>query len=214
MSDSSEIMSTSLSLIVLFEDDFTKGRPICLPDVSIEGLKTRPIRTPGSRFAFMNIPWGQHLLKVISDIYFSESLKVAPSSEKDRPMYPPIKINLRPRPSYAFPPGATLIRGILRKRGRPIVGALIKGKAQAGDFSIATDRGGDFVIYFRDIEEKDVVIIEGKACLKGPKTESLDPSEIPIEIEFYEGDNKVKVAGRSFQGNILGRSNSRIIDLP
>lgn len=58
-----------------------------------------------------------------------------------------IRVKLRPRPSYPFPSGTTLLRGTLRDTdGNPISGADVK---VLGDtFKTVTMLNGEFVLYF------------------------------------------------------------------
>ena len=60
---------------------------------------------------------------------------------------------LEPTPSYSFPPGATLVRGLVVARGVPLPGA--KVVADNGLASTLSDSNGEFVLSFGAGDETD-----------------------------------------------------------
>ena len=114
MSDGKAILEsdvTRLSLAVYLQDGFSKVEPIGRADVQISGLK-KPLRNPSSYYLFLDLPAGDYKLQARSDYYFDQDIgpiKIEAQGVKD-----PLVISLLPGPSYPFPPGETLVRGILR----------------------------------------------------------------------------------------------------
>jgi hypothetical protein len=79
---------------------------------------------------------------------------------------PVVEITLKPRPSYPFSAGTTLIRGIfLDTAGNPVPGAEVK-VVEKGISTITTPKG-EFVFYFKGLTDDDVFEENGKGFIKG-----------------------------------------------
>jgi hypothetical protein len=180
--------TTRLSLAVSLQDRFSKTEPIGRTDVQIPGLK-KPLRNPSSYYLFLDLPAGDYLLQVRSDYYFDQDegpIKIGAQGLKD-----PLVITLLPGPSYPFPPGETLVRGILRDLNQnPIPHAHLSWKDK---FESMTSEKGEFVIYFGVLTENDVIEVNHKKFVKGDLDETInmkiiksDGSESILQISDVE----------------------------
>ncbi len=104
--------STKLSLAVSLLDDYSKGKPIGRVEVSLEGRKEKPVKNLSSYYLFLDLPDDAYTVQVGSDYYFDEELDIYLAGFKE-----PTAINLKPKPSYPFSQGATLIRGAVANTG-------------------------------------------------------------------------------------------------
>ena len=94
-----------------------------------------------------------------------------------------IRMMLKPKPSYPFPPGATLIRGkVYDSAGEVVAGAKVRviGK----DVENITTKKGEFVLYFGPLTEDEIIIEGGKRFVKGNGGKTLH-----LEVE-YDGVTK------------------------
>lgn len=77
-----------------------------------------------------------------------------------------IRIVLKPKPSYPFPSGATLIRGMVQDSdGNPVSEA--KVEVAGKKVSNRTTVKGEFVLYFKALTEDDIIIEDSKKFVKG-----------------------------------------------
>lgn len=104
--------STKLSLAVSLLDDYSKGKPIGRVKVSLEGRKEKMVKNLSSYYLFFDLPDDTYTVQVRSDFYFDEELDIYLAGFKE-----PTAINLKPKPSYPFSQGATLIRGAVANTG-------------------------------------------------------------------------------------------------
>jgi hypothetical protein len=104
--------STKLSLAVSLLDDYSKGKPIGRVDVSLKGRKEKTVKNLSSYYLFLDLPDDTYTIRVRSDYYFDEELDIGIAGFKE-----PTAINLKPKPSYPFSAGATLIRGAVANTG-------------------------------------------------------------------------------------------------
>ena len=101
-----------------------------------------------------------------------------------------IRMMLKPKPSYPFPPGATLIRGkVYDSAGEVVSDAKVKVKGK--DVENKTTEEGEFVLYFGPLTEEEIIIEGGKRFVKGngSKTLYLEAEGVtePKELEAEEG---------------------------
>jgi hypothetical protein len=97
---------------------------------------------------------------------------------------------LKPKPSYPFPPGATLIRGkVYDSAGEAISGAKVRVRGK--DVENKTTEEGEFVLYFGPLTEEEIIRVDGKRFVKGDddKTLYLEAEGVtePKELEAEEG---------------------------
>lgn len=134
--------STKLSLAVSLLDDYSKREPIGGVDVSLEGRKEKGIRNLSFYYLFLDLPDDSYTVQVGSDFYFDEELDIDLAGFGG-----PTAINLKPKPSYPFSAGATLIRGAVANTGitakimapEENKSAAIADKVSAGVSSIRLD---------------------------------------------------------------------------
>ena len=89
-------------------------------------------------------------------------------------------ITLKPKPSYPFPPGATLIRGkVYDSTGKTVSGAKVRVRGK--DVENKTTEEGEFVLYFEPLTEDEIITEGGKRFVKGNGDKTLY-----LEVE-YEG---------------------------
>jgi len=104
--------STKLSLAVSLLDVYSKGKPIGWVEVSLKGRKEKTVKNLSSYYLFFDLPDDTYTVQVRSDFYFDEELDIHLAGFKE-----PTAINLKPKPSYPFSQGATLIRGAVANTG-------------------------------------------------------------------------------------------------
>ncbi|MGB3457898.1 MAG: carboxypeptidase-like regulatory domain-containing protein [Halobacteriota archaeon] len=104
-----------------------------------------------------------------------------------------VNITLKPRPSYPFPPGATLIRGKVHdSAGEVVSGAKVRVKEKGVENE--TTEKGEFVLYFGPLTEDEIIREEGKRFVMGDSDKTLhleveyDSVIETIEFEAEEGE--------------------------
>lgn len=167
-----ESNSIRLSLAVYLRDRFSRGEPVGNAEVQIPELKKRSILNPSAYHLFFNLPAGDYHLQVKSDNYFDRA--VGPVSIGQQGLDEPVVIDLLPQPHYSFPPGETLVRGMLRDPNQnPISNACLswKGKEVEG----LTTNKGEFVIFFLSLTEEDIILdpASGKKYVRGDQERTL-----------------------------------------
>jgi hypothetical protein len=170
--------TTRLSLAVYLQDGFSKVEPIGRAEVQIPGLKKKPLRNPSSYYLFLDLLPGDYHFQARSDYYFDQD--VGPIKIEAQGLKDPLVIRLLPGPSYPFPPGETLVRGILRDSDmNPMPYARLSWNSNK--IESMTSEKGEFVIYFRDLTEEDVIedIANNKRFIKGDQDRTLN-----INVEY------------------------------
>jgi hypothetical protein len=159
--------STKLSLAVSLLDDYSKGKPIGRVEVSLKGRKEKPL----------DLPDGSYTIRVRSDYYFDEDSDPITLSQLD-PKNPIANITLKPKPSYPFPPGATLIRGkVYDSAGEAVSGAKVRVRGK--DVENKTTEEGEFALYFGPLTEDEIIIDSGKRFVMGDSDKTLH-----LEVEY------------------------------
>lgn len=109
-------LGAEVSLVVYLIDDYTgRGASDEKTVPVLEVWHKKPVRKPDGGFVFTGLPGGEHRLTVRSEIYLDEEMTVR-MGELD-PGNPVVYLTLKPRPSYPFPGGATLVRTAVRGPG-------------------------------------------------------------------------------------------------
>lgn len=75
--------------------------------VFIQDVPVRPIKKPDGYYVFTSLPEGIYKVVIVSEQYVTESMEV---STKTLEAHRLVTVKLKPKVSYAFPNGATLIR--------------------------------------------------------------------------------------------------------
>jgi hypothetical protein len=114
-----------------------------------------------------------------------------------------VKRVLKPSPAYPFPPGATLVRGVVKdKDGAPVRGARVSVDAQAV-VETATDAKGEFVLFFKKLKyegegkpDNDLVKVDGVyyVIAKGGSASEIELTLSAKKEAVGTGEATVKVA--------------------
>jgi hypothetical protein len=214
-------LGAEVSLVVCPIDDFTtEKRSGDNIHVFIKDMLISPIRKFDGYFAFTGLPKGQYNIKVESDIYFNENIEVS-IRELDS-VEQPVFITLKPRPSYNFPGGATLIRSMLSdKEGKAPNDAQVKATvlsdncaraklsrdgANKGDITVTLvditgfiKEGDNFLLKDKDngnTEICEVVKIEKGAksfCLSKPLENNYGRGAILLPTVFTRANEKGEI---------------------
>jgi hypothetical protein len=194
---------TRLSLAVALVDSYTSvvrrngievvlsERPVGRIRVLLRELSLEGRLNPSGYFLFLNIPDGIYTLHVEAEHYLNEEVPLSlPTSPPESPL---VTIFLQPRPSYPFPAGATLIRGLVHDlTGNPVAGAHVEivGK----NITNRSAENGEFVLYFNSLKEQDIILVNGKPLVKGNgdqtitvRAEHADYGTATQTIEVEEG---------------------------
>jgi len=155
-----DVITTRLSFAIWLIDDYTKGKPIGRIQVGIKETGKKAIGNLNGYYCFTDLEVGNYNVNIRSDLYFPEERTVNTSSFPD-PKNPVLEIALKPGPVYPFPENATLLRGVVRdiiNVNEPIRNA----KVRVIDKSVetVTDEQGNFVLYFREINNEENVNVE------------------------------------------------------
>jgi hypothetical protein len=184
-----EVLVTELSLAIELIDDFTDRQPIGEIKVVVKEQNIQALRNRSGYHLFLapDLPEGDHKVQVRSLYYFDEKTNVTLPLETPQS---PVKIILKPKPSYPFPSGATLLRGIVQGQdGSPVSGATVTAKLTEGkEVSNQTSEKGEFALYFKALTEEDIEIVDGKKFVKGEDgTESIElevnTQAVPVQVE-------------------------------
>ena len=116
----------TLSLALQPIDAFTKGPLVNRPRFTLNGASfTNHAHFDGAWFSFVNLDPGEALLNVEAKAYYPHSQPIL----IDVPAAPARRVSfvMKPRPSYPFPTGTTMIRGLVigLDGEQPIVGARV-----------------------------------------------------------------------------------------
>ena len=172
--------STKLAFAVLLVDDFSNREPIGGVDVSLKDRKEKPVKNLSSYYLFLDLPDDSYTVQVRSDYYFDEELDTTAELDAKNPV---VNITLKPKPSYPFPPGATLIRGkVYASGGEAVSGAKVRVKEKGVENK--TTEKGEFVLYFGPLIEDEIIEVDGKRFVKGDEGKIIH-----LEVE-YEGVTK------------------------
>jgi len=152
-----------LSLVISLVDEFTAKQPIGEIRVFIKDRDIKSIKNRSGYYFFSNLSDGQYKVCVKSEYYKEVTEEVTlPLSEPQNPL----EIILKSMPSYPFPHRATLIRGMVQdSNGNSLSGANVEviGKEICNE----STSDGEFVLYFRALTEEEIIIRDGKRCVKG-----------------------------------------------
>jgi len=164
-------------MAVYLQDRYSKRAPIGWSDVYIHGSNKKSVLNPSSYRLFMNLPPGDYYIRAKAANYFDQDF--GPVSIDAKTKLDPVVIPLLPNPSYPFPNGETLIRGILRDANQSAI-AGAKLSWAAGRVESKTNEIGEFVIFFPDLTEEDVVRdTSGRRFVKGDQDRTLN-----INVEY------------------------------
>lgn len=188
-----ETFVTQVSLAVALVDAYTGERPIGRVRVFLRDLSQEGIQNPSGYFLFLNLPDGSYTLRVESEHYQDEELVInIPTSPPENPL---VNMFLQPRPSYPFPPGATLMRGLVRDAaGNPITEA--HAEVVGKNITNRSGERGEFVLHFGALKESDVIKENSKTFVKGNGTKVIT---LRVEQPAY-GSKSVQITGGVQEG--------------
>jgi hypothetical protein len=180
---------TRVSLAVILDDDFASDKqPIGKIEVSLKEHERQAIKNLSGYYIFTDVENGDYTVQVSSDYYFDEEREVT-VSDSDTPDLE--KITLKPVPFYPFSPGATLIKGMVKKEEdeevNPVSGATVKVLEK--DIQNQTTEKGEFVLYFTGLTEEDIVTIDKKRFVKG--SDGPDSTKLTLEVT-YDDDQTIE----------------------
>lgn len=211
-----------LSLAVEVEDAFT-AKPVGVPlRVFIKQLpRARTLLGLSGRYCFEDIPDGDYTLVIEFDPAqdwfnlhplkpgewvdgFERPVKVPPPGPTEPKLRTPlVKVLLSPKPSYPFPPNATLVRGRIETKAAPpaaVAGAGVraaykqfdpkapddKTKTVPAEVETRTNAAGDYVLFFKRLPrgpQQEITVIaehdQTKVKIKEGATEFADPLLFP-----------------------------------
>jgi hypothetical protein len=156
-----QTLTTRLSMAVSLVDDYTGKQPEGKVKVFLKGKKIKSIKNPSGYYLFLDLPEKEYIVRVEASYYIQAEIPGKPA-ELD-PLAPVIEIELKPKPSYPFPTGATLIRGMVRDvHEKPVEDAGVEVVGM--EVSNRTTEKGEFLLYFKELGEEDLV---SKKFIKG-----------------------------------------------
>jgi len=182
---------TEVSFALNLIDSFSRKRPVGEVTVSVMDRDAKIVKNPSGYYVFLETTGNQYTVDVVSEFYVKEVVPVDIAALKlSNPKSPVKKVELNPLPSYPFPPGTTLIRGMVHDgAGNPVPGAGVEIAAKS--MSTKTTERGEFVFYFKELTETDIKKVNGKRYLKGnPPTTTTIKLEAQKGLETGEGELK------------------------
>lgn len=165
------VITTTLSVAVSLQDDYTENQPIGGVKVFLAGQELKSVKNPSGYYLFLDLAGSEYQVRVETDYYFSQKTTVK-LTDLD-PLNPVVRFKLKPKPSYPFSPGTTLIRGMVHSSdGNMIPGA--KVEVPGKNVSNITTEKGEFVLYFKGLTEEDIVKEGNKRFVKGNGGKKVD----------------------------------------
>jgi hypothetical protein len=114
------------------------------------GIRERKVEQPGRSgyYVFHDVPDGAYELETEADYYVHEPVSL--TLPRPDPNSLVVKLILKPKPSYPFPMGASLLRGrVVDGSSRPLANVSIKVLERTE--STLTTAEGAFALYFKNI---------------------------------------------------------------
>jgi hypothetical protein len=153
-----------VSFAVRLQDDFS-GEPYLVPGskVRIEENGRIAFENPSLYQVFTGVSETQVTIRVENKYYFPKRVSVnLPGLDARNPV---VNVTMKPNCLYLFPPGTTLVRGLILDSGsHPAEGAQVS----AAGSTVTNESGADgrFVLYWRPLEEDDVAVVNHHRHLK------------------------------------------------
>ncbi|UCH97322.1 MAG: hypothetical protein JSV88_10840 [Candidatus Aminicenantes bacterium] len=157
-------ITTKLSMAVSLQDDYTEKPPIGSVEVFLIGQEVKSVKNPSGYYLFLDLPGSEYQVRVETEYYFKKRTTVK-LTELD-PLNPVVRFKLKPKPSYPFSPGTTLIRGMVHGiDGKAVPGANVEIRGK--NINNITTEKGEFVLYFKGLTEEDIIKEGNKRFVKG-----------------------------------------------
>jgi hypothetical protein len=159
-----------LSFAVALIDEYTGKRPIGDVRVFIQDQNLKALKNLSGYFFFLDLLDGTYQVQVESEHYFERQITV--NVPEPDPLNPVESITLMPTPSYPFPSGSTLIRGMVQDSdGNPVSEATVRVEGIEKEVNNTTTDKGEFVLYITALTEDDIIIVideeKSKRFVKG-----------------------------------------------
>jgi hypothetical protein len=206
------------SALVRLIDGFT-GRAVALPvKVRVRLAGSNPAtrgdvdfvaKRPGE-YGFARLSSGDYELAAESPFFFAAALPFSYDAAKGYDG--PTVAVLEPAPAYPFPPGTTLLRGVVvDATEEPAKGASVS-VVERPEFNSETDDTGEFVLFFKDLKYKEGNDSDFHKTFEDekwvyyvvPKGGSESDVELTARAEFGAAAGEVKVRVAAEKANTLG----------
>lgn len=155
-----------VALVVQLTDGFTGSPPTPEALVFIRDSRYPAIRNLSGYYVFIRIPRQETFkIEVTCPGFFPGMLTLSPGDVALLdPGSPVVNFTLEPLPSYPFPGGTTLVRGMVHDSGsRPVPAARVE--AEGTSISTHTTHKGEFVLFFTGITDDDILVAQGKKLI-------------------------------------------------
>lgn len=147
-------VTTHLTLAVALVDAFTGRQPRSDVRVAAPDADATPVVNPSGYHLFLDLPAEPFTVVVDGGQRYLDVEETVDPVEHDPPV---VTFELRPSPAYRFPPGATVLRGVVRDDdgdGDPIPDATVS--VRHTDRETVSDSNGEFVLFFTGLTANDV----------------------------------------------------------
>lgn len=175
-----------LTFAVFPLDDFTGKSPIGKLKVAIKELGYAAILNKSGYYLFLDLDEkleDDHTLVIESEekYYDKQSIPIKDVKEHDLENNPELQVSLIPNSSYPFGSGITLVRGTVitdekddnnNPVKKPVSGA--KAEIKTRNLSAKSDERGNFVLYFKDLNEGDIIEKNKKKFIKMDMSTEFD----------------------------------------
>lgn len=175
--------ASNLSFAVLPIDDFTGDRPIDLITISIKEPYHEAIVNNSGYYLFPDLDESaKYTVNIESDseIYIVSETTIDLATLRKDPNFqnnPIVSITLLPNTSYPFQFGTTLVRGMVqaavltspsvKDENKPVEGAQVKIVER--NLTYLTNKRGEYIFYFKDLTETDIIQQQGPLPEVGTK---------------------------------------------
>ena len=192
---------TRLSLVARLTDALVEdGRPRETVRVRLNPPGRTPIYNLSGTPCFLDLPAGAYTLVIEGEHYFPESQPV--TVPLPDPAQPVQTVTLRPLPSYPFPAGTTLIRGMVREAPDTLVlGAQVRVPA-SGPQTLTTDHG-EFALAWPRLLANQVVTERQDGVKKRFVAGTGGVKQIQIEVTHPEYQTKTVTISELEEGTTV-----------
>jgi hypothetical protein len=192
---------TRLSLVVHIGDSlFPAGRPMGPVRVSLLPGGQGPIYNLSGAPCFLDLPAGTYQLVVEGEHYFPESQSVTlPLGD---PLHPLLEVQLMPLPSYPFPPGTTVVRGMVHEDpDTPVAGAGVEVPGE-GVRTRTTNRG-EFALAWPPLPPSRVIVERQDGVTRRYVQNDHGEKELRVEITHPDYRQEVVTITELEEGTML-----------
>lgn len=160
-----ERIKTNLSMAVMLKDDLSTDKKV-IGDVFMKasGIKKPVVKHSTGYFLLTNLAEGKYSITGGGKFYREGVLTV--DTKSINPKQPFVELSLKPKSSYPFPEGITVLKGrITDTENKPVANASIKLKGMTE--SAISEDGGGFFIQFKAMDaDKNITMTINKDTYK------------------------------------------------